>query len=203
MQQAPPPSSDNKQDVPSTTREPQTTVTQQVTISHATPVVSVALSSPSIPQSEDPYDFDTCTIVAVIQLRPRREAGHARQVLLSVQNGTANREDLPLYRLLTEDDLGGPFPPALVALFEELTRQLPERRQRHEQRKHVKASSAGTPSKTTQQSVRATKEKRSQQKVATASTTVNPLPPVPTATPPPQKNDLMLSGFDWFETEQR
>jgi hypothetical protein len=84
-----------------------------------------------------------------------------------------------------------------------LTRQLPERRQRHEQRKHVKASSAGTPSKTTQQSVRATKEKRSQQKVATASTTVNPLPPVPTATPPPQKNDLMLSGFDWFETEQR
>jgi hypothetical protein len=171
-------------------------------VSAATPAASVPPPSPRAPQPEDPYDFDKCTIVAVVQLRPRKEAGHPRQVLLSVQNGTANKEDFPLYRLLTEDELGSPFPPALVALFEELARQLPERKQRHEQRMRTKTNAASAPSRVAQKSAQASKERSSQKKTPATSTPAKPLPPVPTATTPPQKENLVLEGFDWFGTEQ-
>ena len=88
-----------------------------------------SLPSSALP-SEDLYAYQKCTIMIVVQLRPQVEDGRPRSVLLSVQNGTTNKEDLPLYRLLSsEDELGGPFPPALVCLLEALQRELPERKQ--------------------------------------------------------------------------
>lgn len=200
--QQPSSSSSDQTAVPTAASAKPTTTERKETTSVTTPAASVPPLPPRAPQPEDPYDFDKCTIVAVVQLRPRREANHPRQVLLSAQNGTANKEDLPLYRLLTEDELGGPFPPALVALFEELVRQLPERKQRHEQRMHAKTSSASTPSRPAQKATQASKGGSSQKKTPAAQAQAKPLPPVPAATTPPQKENLVLEGFDWFAEEQ-
>jgi hypothetical protein len=100
----------------------------------ATSPPSPASTSRGRPSGEDLYDYRQCTIYAVIQLRPQGEESHPREVVLSVQNGVGNTEDTPLFRLLTEAELGGPFPPALEALLAELQRQLPERKQRHDAR---------------------------------------------------------------------
>jgi hypothetical protein len=171
--------------------------------SAASSATSLTPSPPRALQPEDLYDFDKCTIVAVVQLRPKREVGHPRQVLLSVQNGTANKEDLPLYRLLTENELGGPFPPALVALFEDLAHQLPERKQRHEQRLAKKTNVAGTVSRSTQKPAQASKERSSQKKAPPASSAASPQLPVPTTTPP-HEGELVFNGFDWLgETQQK
>ncbi len=198
MHQPPPPA--NQVAVPSETTVRQAAPEQKGTTTAALSAASVSSSTPRALQPEDLYDFDKCTIVAVVQFRPRKEGGHPRQVLLSVQNGTANKEDAPLYRLLPEDELGGPFPSALVSLFEELARQLPARKQRHEERLAKKTSVAGAVSRSAQKPAQASKEKSSPKKAPPAPPSACPIPPVPTAIPP--EGDLVFNGFDWLGTQQ-
>ncbi len=148
----------------------------------------------SASQTEDLYAYHKCTIMIVVQLRPQMEDGHARPVLLSVQNGTANTEDLPLYRLLSsEDELGGPLPPALVSLLQELQRELPARKQRHEQRV-AKPSTAGSAStRSVQKPPQASAKDARKPKKAAASTQLPP--PVSAPATPLPKEGLVLGGL--------
>ncbi len=59
---------------------------------------------------QDSYDYDRTSIILVAHLRPANQDGQPRQVWLSAQNGIGNEQDFPLYRLLSEADLGGPWP---------------------------------------------------------------------------------------------
>jgi hypothetical protein len=160
---------------------------------------SVQSPTPSALQAEDLYVYQKCTIMIVVQLHPQVEDGRPRSVLLSVQNGTTNKEDLPLYRLLSsEDELGGPFPPALASLLEALQRELPARKQRHEQRTTAKkAVTGGAATKASQASAKdAGKPKKT---VSSVATTPSPPPVSAPATPLP-KEGLMLGGlFDDLE----
>lgn len=165
-----------------------------------TPVsLPIQSSPPSVLQPEDLYAYHKCTIMIVVQLRPQGEAGHPRPVLLSVHNGTTNTEDLPLYRLLSsEDELGGPFPPALVSLLEELQRELPARKQRHERRRSKKSTSGGASAKAVQKSPQASTKDTRKVKKAVGST--RPAPPVLAPATPLPKEGLVLGGlFDDLE----
>ena len=102
------------------------------------PAVSPAPSVPAKP-GEDRCDYDACTIVLVVQFRPV-VADQPRQLWVSVQNGVGNRQDFPLYRMLTEADLGGPFPPAVQALLDELRQDLPGRKERNAARQASQAT---------------------------------------------------------------
>jgi hypothetical protein len=118
-----------------------TGVTQQ-----ATTAIAPATAAPVLPAEqtsttttakalpEDLYDLQRCTVCVLLQFYPVGEAGRSRQVLLSIQNGTSNKEDLPLMAVLDEDKLGGPLPPALQALWSKLEADLPLRKQRHDER---------------------------------------------------------------------
>src|SRR5689334_5816375 len=63
----------------------------------------------------DSYTYEKTSIILVAHFRPMKEEGGSRQVWLSAQNGVGNEQDCPIYRILTEDELGGPWPPAVVA----------------------------------------------------------------------------------------
>ncbi len=102
------------------------------------PAVSPVPSVPAKP-GEDRYDYDASPIVLVVQFRPV-VAGQPRQLWVSVQNGVGNRQDFPLYRMLTEAELGGPFPPAIQALLDELRQDLPGRKERHAARQAAQAT---------------------------------------------------------------
>jgi hypothetical protein len=158
--------------------------------------VQASVPSPtlSVPPPEDLYTYPKCTIMIVVQLRPQVEDGRPRPVLLSVQNGTTNTEDLPLYRLLSsEDELGGPFPPALVSLLEELQRELPARKQRHEQRVAKKSTAASASTRAVQKAPQVSAKDAGKPKKAAAS--IQPTLPVsPPATPLP-KEGLVLGGL--------
>lgn len=148
----------------------------------------------SASQTEDLYAYQKCTIMIVVQLRPQAEDGHARPVLLSVQNGTANTEDLPLYRLLSsEDELGGPFPPALVSLLQELQRELPARKQRREQRVAKQSTAASASTRAVQKPPQASAKDARKPKKAAASTQLPP--PVSAPATPLPKEGLVLGGL--------
>ena len=159
----------------------------------ATVQVSASSTPAQTPQASSPeglYDYQKCTVMIVIQLRPQREAGGPRPVLLSVQNGTANKEDLPMFRLLpSEEDLGGPLPPAITALLEALQQDLPARKQRNAERK---AHFSATQTNTAQRTKNAKQQKKPVRDVKT--TTSAPLP-VPTTTNPVPKEGLVLGGL--------
>lgn len=145
--------------------------------------------------AEDLYDYRKCTIFIVVQLRPETEAGQPRQVLLSVQNGVSNKEDLPLYRLLSEEQLGGPFPPALTALLEELQQQLPQRKQRHDERQEAKRASRGQAGKATHKAAQSAMGSRAAAKQQPAPA-VSVVPPVPPATSNPiPRQELQQGGL--------
>jgi hypothetical protein len=155
---------------------------------------SVPSPMPSVPQPEDLYTYQKCTIMIVVQLRPQVEDGCARPVLLSVQNGTANTEDLPLYRLLSsEDELGGPFPPALVSLLEELQRELPTRKQRHKQRVTKQSTAASASTRAVQKPPPALAKDAGKLKKAVAS--IQSTPPVSAPATPLPKEGLVLGGL--------
>src|SRR5438128_8693888 len=117
--------------------QPETTTQQEEPSSAATPLSLAASETPAqavqpapLPEgsgatpapaagkpAEDRYVYEQCTIVLVVQVRPQTEAGQPRQMVLSVQNGLGNTVDFPIYRVLTEADLGGPFPPVIVELL--------------------------------------------------------------------------------------
>ena len=150
---------------------------------------STSTQTPQASSHEDLYDYQKCTVMIVIQLRPQREAGGPRPVLLSVQNGTANKEDLPMFRLLpSEEDLGSPLPPALVALLEALQQDLPARKQRHEQR-------AVKPTATQTNTAKTPKDTRRKIQPAPSAKTTSAPPPVPTATNPVPKDGLVFGGI--------
>ncbi len=108
--------------------------TAVTTIPAASPVPSV----PAKP-GEDRYDYDASTIVLVVQFRPV-VAGQPRPIWVSVQNGVGNRQDFPLYRMLTEAELGGPFPSTVQALLDELRQDLPGRKERNAARQASQAT---------------------------------------------------------------
>src|SRR5437588_1383765 len=101
---------------------------------------TVAASQASAQQ--DRYDYDRTSIIMVAHFRPVTRDGQPRQVWLSAQNGVGNEQDFPLYRVLSEADLGGPWPPAVAQLLEDLRQDLPTRSQRYETRQ--KTSPAAT-----------------------------------------------------------
>jgi len=139
------------------------------------------------------YDDRTCTICIVIQLRPETAAGQPREVLLSVQNGVGNKDDLPLFRLLPETELGGSFPPALEALLEQLRQDLPRRKARHEARQAAAKAVPARPANTTRPAGKpvATTPKGGTP-AAKASTTP---PPIPTTSTPLPKGELTMGGL--------
>jgi hypothetical protein len=169
-----------------------TGVTQQ-----ATTTVEVATAAPLLPAEqtsttttakalpEDLYDLQRCTVCVLLQFYPVGEAGRSRQVLLSIQNGTSNKEDLPLLAVISEDKLGGPLPPALQALWSKLEADLPLRKQRHDERA---AQSA-------QQAAASNAARLTTKKVIAAAKPANPLLPPTASTPILKKEELTMGGL--------
>ncbi len=178
----------------STSANGSATTQKDIQASTAKPTAQVSASSTPVQISptaslEDLYDYQKCTVMIVIQLRPQREEGGTRPVLLSAQNGTANKEDLPMFRLLpSEEDLGGPLPPALVTLLEALRADLPKRQQRNVQRK-------AKPTVTQTSTAKTPKDTRQKIQPAGQAKTTNAPPPVPTTTNPVPKEGLVLGGL--------
>ncbi len=168
-----------------------TGVTQQ-----ATTAVAPATAAPVLPAEqtstttakalpEDLYDLQRCTVCVLLQFYPVGEAGRSRQVLLSIQNGTGNKEDLPLLAVLDEDKLGGPLPPALQALWSKLEADLPLRKQRHDER---------AAKQSTQLAAASNAARLTPKKVITPAKPANPLLPPPTASTPIQKKEELTMG---------
>jgi len=178
---------------------PTASVPTDIPAEQASASLPVLSSPPSVLPPEDLYAYEKCTIMIVVQLRPQIEAGCPRPILLSVHNGTTNTEDLPLYRLLSsEDELGGPFPPALVSLLEELQRELPARKQRHEQRVAKKSTPGGVLANAVQKSPQASAKDARKTKKAAVST--RPAPSVSAPATPLPKEGLVRGGlFDDLE----
>lgn len=161
----------------------------------AAPVPAVPASTPAPAAGkpvEDRYVYEQCTIVLVVQVRPQTEAGQPRQVVLSVQNGVGNTQDFPIYRVLTEADLGGPFPLAMAALLEQLRQELPTRKAqqaaRQAQQKATVTPAHKTPVSTTGKAGKAAAS------TPLATPPVAP-PPVPTTSNPIPKGELTMGGL--------
>ena len=130
----------------------------------------------------DRYDYDRTSILLVAHFRPAIEGGQPRQVWLSAQNGVGNEQDFPLYRVLSVADLGGPWPPAVAQLLEDLRQDLPDRRQRYEARQATQSNPV-----------------RHQTPAATTSTRHGKAPAaathVPTTSTPIPKQELGMDGL--------
>lgn len=153
---------------------------------------STSTTPPPSVSLEDLYEYQKCTLVLVVQFRPQQHEDSPRSVLISVQNGANNKEDMPMYRLLSsEHELGGPLPPAIAALLESLRQDLPARKERHEQRTAAKAA-AGKTATTHQKDSSATRTTSKQKTPTPSSSPV--LPSIPTTTTPLPK-ELELGGL--------
>jgi len=166
-----------------------TGVTQQ-----ATTAVAPATAAPVLPAEqtstttakalpEDLYDLRRCTVCVTLQFYPGEE-GRPRRVLLSIQNGAGNKDDLPLLAVIGENELGGPLPPAIQALWSKLEADLPPRKQRHDERA----------AKQSTQLAAASNARLTPKKVITAAKPANPLLPPPTASSPIQKKEELTMG---------
>ena len=138
---------------------------------------------------QDHYDYDRTSILLVAHFRPVSQDGQPRQVWLSAQNGVGNEQDFPLYRVLPEEDLGGPWPPAVAQLLEDLRQDLPARKQRYEARQAAKPVATTAPSSPA----------RHQATVTTASTKHGKAPAAPAPVPPSAtsipKQELGMAGL--------
>jgi cell division septation protein DedD len=144
---------------------------------------------------QDRYDYDRTSIILVAHLRPANQDGQPRQIWLSVQNGVGNEQDFPLYRLLSEADLGGPWPPAVMQLLEDLRQDLPARRQRYEARLAAKPTTA-TPSSPAHHAATATTASTKHGKApAKQAGTSAAATPVPTTSTPIPKQELGMAGL--------
>ncbi len=142
---------------------------------------------------QDRYDYDRTSIILVAHLRPANQDGQPRQVWLSAQNGVGNEQDFPLYRLLSEADLGGSWPPAVTQLLEDLRQDLPARRQRYEARQAAKPTSASSPAHHQATATTAsTKHGKAPAKQAGTSAAATP---VPTTSTPIPKQELGMAGL--------
>jgi len=150
---------------------------------------TVAASQASAQQ--DRYDYDRTSIILVAHFRPVTRDGQPRQVWLSAQNGVGNEQDFPLYRVLSEADLGGPWPTAVAQLLEELRQDLPARRQRYEARQATKSTATAVPSSPS--------SARHPASAAAASTKHSKAPaaptPVPSASTPIPRQELGMAGL--------
>jgi hypothetical protein len=158
------------------------------------PAVPASTAAPAAGKpAEDRYVYEQCTIVLVVQVRPQTGTGQPRQVVLSVQNGVGNTQDFPIYRVLTEADLGGPFPPAIVELLEQLRQELPIRKaqQAAHQAQQKAAASSSTHKATTGPTGKAGKAAAS---TPLATPPAAP-PPVPTTDTPIPKGELTMGGL--------
>ena len=178
------------------------------TPSQATPAVAPVsvVPAPGGTQTEkstvDPSAYEQCTIVLVVQLRPQSAAGQPRQIVLSVQNGVGSTGDFPIYRLLTEAELGGPFPPAVEALLEHLRQDLPKRKAHQAARQQA---AVPVSSSTTHKTAASTTIKTTGGKPGNVTSTTTPAkpatpPPMPTTSNPIPKGDLTMGGglFEGF-----
>ena len=138
---------------------------------------------------QDRYDYDRTSIILVAHFRPVSQDGQPRQVWLSAQNGVGNEQDFPLYRVLSEADLGGPWPPVVAQLFEELRQDLPARRQQYEARQKTSpAATAATSSPARHPAPPATASTRHGKATAAPA-------PVPTTSTPIPKQELAMAGL--------
>ncbi len=164
----------------------------------AAPVLAqstVAASQASAQQ--DRYDYDRTSIILVAHFRPVSQDGQPRQVWLSAQNGVGNEQDFPLYRVLSEADLRGPWPAAVAQLLEDLRQDLPARRQRYEARQATKPAATAAPSSLARhpapQASASTKHGKVPAKpVETGSAAPTPVPSTATAIP---KQELGMAGL--------
>ncbi len=138
---------------------------------------------------QDRYDYDRTSIILVAHFRPVSQDGQPRQVWLSAQNGVGNEQDFPLYRVLSEADLGGSWPPVVAQLIEDLRQDLPARKQLYEARQATKPTTTTAPSSPA----------RHQATVTTASTKHGKAPAAPAPVPPSAtsipKQDLGMAGL--------
>lgn len=147
----------------------------------------VAASQASAQQ--DRYDYDRTSIILVAHFRPVTQDGQPRQVWLSAQNGVGNEQDFPLYRVLSEADLGGSWPPVVAQLLEDLRQDLPARRQRYEARQATKPAATTAPSSPARHPVPPTTASTKHGKAPAAPT------PVPTTSTPIPKQELAMAGL--------
>jgi hypothetical protein len=140
---------------------------------------------------QDRYDFDRTSILLVAHFRPATRDGQPRLLWLSAQNGVGNEQDFPLYRVLSEADLGGPWPPVVAQLLEDLRQDLPTRRQRYEARLATKSTATAVPSSPS--------SARHPASAAAASTKHSKTPaaptPVPSASTPIPRQELGMAGL--------
>lgn len=167
----------------------------------ARPAVSTVPAVATPVAGEERYDYERTTIVFVAQLRPVTEAGHPREVVLSVNNGVANVNDFPLMRILTEND---DLVAAARAMLEELQQDLPGRKARFlSKRTYRPAPSASTSVSsrpTTRPGASSTVAKGSAGASQAAKNAQQVAPPVPTTSNPIPKQDLTMSGlFDGLQ----
>jgi hypothetical protein len=170
---------------------PPTGVTQQATTTVATATAAPVLPAEQISTTtttakalpEDLYNLRRCSVCVTLQFYPGEE-GRPRRVLLSIQNGAGNKDDLPLLTVISEDELGGPLPPALQALWSKLEADLPLRKQRHDERA----------AKQSTQLAAASSARLTPKKVITPARPANPLLPPPTAYAPIQKKEELTMG---------
>jgi hypothetical protein len=138
---------------------------------------------------QDRYDYDRTSIILVAHFRPAGQEGQPRQVWLSAQNGVGNEQDFPLYSVLSEADLGGPWPPVVAQLLEDLRQDLPARKQRYETRQKTSPVATTAPSSPA----------RHQTQAAAASTRHGKAPAAPTPVPPSAtsipKQELGMAGL--------
>jgi hypothetical protein len=141
---------------------------------------------------EERYDYERTTIVFVAQLRPVREAGHPREVVLSVNNGVGNINDFPLMRILTEDD---DLVAAAIEMLEQLQQELPERKARF-LAKRTYYRPAPTPTAAPVSKAPARPDKASPAPAgSTAVKSTPPPPPVPATSKPIPKQELAMEGL--------
>jgi hypothetical protein len=151
----------------------------------------VAASQESAQQ--DRYDYDRASIILVAHFRPVTHDGQPRQVWLSAQNGAANEQDFPLYRVLSEADLGGSWPPAVAQLLEELRQDLPARRQRYEARQKTSPAATAAASSPAPQATKLTKHGKGTARPAETDSAAPA--PVPTTSTPISKQELAMAGL--------
>ena len=149
---------------------------------------------------QDRYDYDRSSIILVAHFRPVTQDGQPRQVWLSTQNGVGNEQDFPLYRLLSEADLGGPWPPVVAQLLEELRQDLPARRQRYEARQKTSPAATAAPSSPARHPASAATASTKHGKVPARPAETDSAAPVPTTSTPIPKQELAMAGlFEEFE----
>jgi hypothetical protein len=156
------------------------------------PATQVATTTNAKALSEDFYNLNACTVVVTLQFYPvtAGEEGQRRRVLLSIQNGAGNKDDLPLLAIVTQDELGGPLPQALLDLWARLEADLPLRKQRKDER--------AAQAEVSRASAVITSGKKSSSSQTATKPVSPPLPP--TTTTPINKEGLGMSGL--FDTAE-